>query len=120
MREYIVNLTNNLIGKHGFDDLARRLCKVDLLRHIKYCLEADDVAMMNPETMGRIMSSLEIGDLMTSKQELFSFLRFNGNGADLFRELVATCLAHAICIRFYSEEAEGYGVPAYRRGKEGR
>ncbi len=118
MREYLVNLTNALIGKHRFDAADAIFTREEMFAYTKGCLEVEEISKMNPETLGHIMASFELGDLMVSKQELFSSLHFGGDGEALFKELVATCLAHAIVIRFHAEEAAGYGVPAYRRGKE--
>lgn len=122
MREYIVNLTNNLIGKHRFDIVAlrhRHSRRDTLVGKVKERIEIGDVANMSHETLGRIMGSLEIGDVMASKQDLFSQVHFAGDCGDLLRELVALCLAYAITARLDHDDIRMNDIPAYRREKEG-
>lgn len=91
--EYITNLTTNLITKNRYD--AHPL-SADFVTHVKDDLEFLDVKSMTPETLGRIMGSFEIGDVMASKKELFEGVTFGGDCEQLLRELVALCLALAI------------------------
>jgi hypothetical protein len=56
----------------------------------------DDVSAMSHATLGRIMGSLHMGDLMVGKEELLRSLRFAGDGEDLLRELMGSCLAYVI------------------------
>lgn len=99
MREYIVNLTNNLIGKNNYDEIWAHRSRLGgyegFLKHVKVDLEnCDDVRNMNPETLGKIMCSFEIGDVMSSHpgREVL----FTGDCEQLLRDLVATCLAYVI------------------------
>ena len=119
MREYIQNLTDNLIAKNHYDvvDLKLRGEKnypASLVDHVKLDLAAGDVRKMNPETLGKIMCSLETGDVMANKQELLvDNLGFGGDCEDLLRELVSLCLAFAIRDRL--DNYSGFSlVPPYR------
>src|SRR5258708_3435653 len=103
VQPYIKNLTENLIGKHCYHRVARELSRRQFVEHIKDDLENDDVRKMNPETLGKIMCALEIGDVMAGKQELFGALHFAGDPGDVLRELVSLCLAYAILGRFDEE-----------------
>lgn len=97
MNPYIVNLTNNLIGRHHYDEIFNRTEDLeDFVRHVKTDLEANDVGVMSPPKLGEIMCSFEIGDVMVSKAGLFSSVHFSGNCEELLRELVSLCLAYAI------------------------
>ncbi|MFZ1719920.1 MAG: hypothetical protein WAU28_01035 [Candidatus Moraniibacteriota bacterium] len=94
MSPYIQNLTNNLIGKNGYDRLG--LHPSELVKHIKFDLEVGDVSKMNPETLGKIMAAFDNGDVMASKSELFNLVSFSGDCGDFLRELVSACLAMTI------------------------
>jgi hypothetical protein len=112
MRKYIVNLTDHLIGKNHFDELA----SVDGERFLDYVtklLEVAEVREMRPETLGKIMCEFELGDLQVSKQEMQRRIYFSGEGEDMLRHLVSFCLALAIEARLAPEpEAD---IPPYRR-----
>jgi len=118
MREYIQNLTNNLIAKNHYDQVDLRLrgeqnYPNNLVDHIKWDLAAGDVRKMNPETLGKIMANFEIGDVMASKKELLvDNLGFAGDCEDLLRELVALCLAFVIRDRL--DHSDMNHVPSYR------
>jgi hypothetical protein len=120
MRPYIVNLTNNLIGKNRFDRVPMYLPGRPLIEWVKEELQIGDVADMSPETLGRIMGSLQIGDVMASKAELLGDLHFGGDCEGMLRELVAICLAYAIAGRLESAETRMKDIPAYRHAKETR
>ena len=111
MSPYIVNLTNHLIGKNGYDKL--QLLSRDFCKHVALDLWSGDVVEMKPAKLGEIMASFEIGDVMASKQELFELANFSGDCEDLLRTLVCACLAYTIWGRiFCSEELK---LPPYRR-----
>lgn len=93
MREYIVNLTNHLITKNRYDAYP---LKGDFINYVANDLEHSDIKDMSPETLGKIMCSLEFGDVMAGKNELLGEIHFSGNPEDTFRELVARCLAYTI------------------------
>lgn len=122
MREYIVNLTNNLIGENCLDDLLRVVhSRKRFIERVSIALEVNEFAKMNDETIGRIMGSLETCDVPASKKELLFDLRFTGDCGDLLRELASRCLTHAIYGRLVPDELREFDVPAYHRNKkEGR
>lgn len=70
MRQYIQNLTDNLIGKNRYDEIWwKRIQNADeFLRYIKTDLETGDVRDMKAETLGKIMCSFETGDVMASSR----------------------------------------------------
>lgn len=113
MRTYIINLTNQLIGKHAFDRLDRMNCD-QFIFHVKSVLELVDVHDMKPETLGKVMCSFEHGDVPTSKEGLFRHITYGGDCTRVLRELVAFCLARAIYERLTAESEMG-DIPAYRR-----
>ncbi|MBI1957081.1 MAG: hypothetical protein HYS44_01315 [Candidatus Niyogibacteria bacterium] len=117
MRPYIKNLTDNLIGKHRFDDAFKRESDRDeFLRQVQFDLENIDVNDMKPETLGKIMCSFEVGDVMAAKEHLAQGIHFAGDCGEMLRELVALCLAYAIRERLEESEYEhGSPVPPYRR-----
>ena len=65
MREYIVNLTNNLIGEHKFDSMIDRpdVDEPDFLRQAAATLMAQNISRMSPETLGRILCELDGTDI---------------------------------------------------------
>jgi AraC-like DNA-binding protein len=118
MREYIQNLTDNLIARNHYDKVDLKMrgeqnYPNNLVDHIKWDLATGDVRKMNPETLGRIMCSLETGDVMASKKELLvDNLGFAGDCEDLLRELVALCLAFVIRDRL--DHSAGFNTtPSY-------
>jgi len=117
MREYIVNLTDGLIGRNHFDGLSLVYSREGFLYHVRRELELGEVAVMSPETLGRIMGSLEIGDVMASKAELLGGLCFGGDCGDLLRELVSRCLSHVIYQRLEPDATRVPNIPAYRRNR---
>lgn len=96
MRPYIVNLTSHLIGKNRYDVIFLRPDVLDFVRHVKLDLDSGDVRNMSPETLGKIMCSFEVGDIIASKQELLEGVHFSGDCEEMLRELVSLCLAYAI------------------------
>ena len=104
MKQYLVNLTNHLIGKNGYDATFYRIGNPDkFVEHVKTDLEAIDVQAMSPAKLGEIMCSFEIGDVMASKNDLFNGVHFSGNCEEMLRELVSLCLAYAIRDRLSEE-----------------
>ena len=95
-KEYVGNLTRNLINAGDYRYLFKRVGRSEFVSYVKLDLEAGAVAKMNPETLGRIMASFEIGDVMASGRELFANVHFVGDCEDLLRQLVSICLAYAI------------------------
>ena len=116
MRQYIQNLTDNLTGKNRYDEIWERIQNADeFLKHIKTDLEIGDVRDMNPETLGKIMCSLETGDVMASKDDLFKGVHFGGDCGEMLREMVALSLAYVIRNRVDRSTRDSSYFPAYHR-----
>jgi hypothetical protein len=116
MEQYIVNLTGNLIGKHHFDDAKKILTDADaFLNHIQLELLLDDVKYMVPATLGEILCSFGIGEVMAS--HLGKEVGFAGDCEGMLRELVARALAYVIRDRL-DETRPNQNVPSYVRGKK--
>jgi hypothetical protein len=118
MRKYIKDLTDNLISKNHYDMVAEMLIKAGkfsemFVGHVKLDLEACDVAKMRPETLGKIMASFEVGDVMTSREELFESLYFGGDCESLLRQSVSLALAYVIRDRL--DSISGSSVPWKRK-----
>jgi hypothetical protein len=122
MKQYIVNLTNNLIGKNVYDAIFYRINNLEkFVEHVKTDLEAGDVRAMSPTKLGEIMCSFETGDVMASKKELFNGVHFSGDCEELLRELVSLCLAYAIRDRLSEEHLPGIPkwegrIPGFQAG----
>ena len=115
MRQYIINLTDNLIGKHRLDRKQKFLNGEEVLRKFYEATIENDVAQMSPETLGKIMCSLEIGDVMISQEEFRLKCLFWGDGRDMLNILVTFFLARVIYDRLKPWSQESGAVP-YRRG----
>lgn len=114
MSPYIVNLTDNLISKNRYDQfVGLNLNRKEFLDYVKTDLSVGDVQDMRPETLGKIMASFQIGDVMASKEELFKGTSFAGTCGDFLRELTALCLAFAIHQRLSADRMSG--VPKYKK-----
>jgi hypothetical protein len=112
MKEYIVNLTNNLIRKNRYDELFTKMNNPgEFLAHVTFELESQDVRVMNPEKLGIIMCSLETGDIMAGKKELLGSLNFSGDCEETLRQFVALCLAYVIKERLDPHPASPTVVP---------
>jgi hypothetical protein len=116
MTPYIVNLTNTLIDKHRFDVLFcnREDYMPDFTEMVAEILSADDIRQMNPETLGRILGSMETGDVIASKQELKERLYFGGDLGEMLRSMVAVCVAYVITSRLDPKMEESH-IPRYNR-----
>jgi hypothetical protein len=98
--QYIVNLTNDLITRNRYDGVPKK----DFLEVVADDLERRDVAKMNPATLGKILCSIESGDVLIGKAELLGALHFSGDCDRLLRELVARVLAQVIKDRLENEQ----------------
>ena len=122
MKQYIVNLTNHLIGKNRFDETFYRIGNLEkFVEHVKTDLEAGDVRTMSPAKLGEIMCSFEVGDVMAGKKDLFNGVHFSGDCEEMLRELVSLCLAFAIRDRLSEERLPGIPrwegrVPGFQAG----
>lgn len=123
MQKYLINLTNQLIDQHRYDAVyAAAGCprinspEFGLFFHpLKLDIEIQFLARVSGATMGRIMCSLDTGDVLAQGSD---FLRegafpFTGDCRQLQMHITATCLAYAIYARL---RGVNY-VPAYRPGK---
>jgi hypothetical protein len=118
MNQYIENLTDNLIRRHHFDADWEEMENQDrekFLKQIKDDLDDLDVCKMKPETLGRVMCSIELGNVMASKEDLFQGVCFAGQCGDLLRDLVSLCLAYIIRERILATpDIEATGLIPYR------
>lgn len=109
MREYIVNLTNNLIGKHGFDlmfESMKARAKQDkegsdwereFVRWVAVTISSGDVREMSPKTLGKIVCSVEDHERPCHYQPP----SFYGCTPDQYlRSLASSFLAWSILYRF--------------------
>jgi hypothetical protein len=110
-RQYLINLTNNLIAKNGYYRVF--LSRADLRKHIAQDLAyGGDIFKMSPAKLGEIMAAFDIGDVMASKEELFALVHFAGDPEEMLRELVSSCLAFYIVSRLTDDESH---ITPYRR-----
>lgn len=121
MTPYIQRITDSLIGKHRFNESFHRTPhKAIFIESTATTLEVDDVEKMSPGTLGRILCSFEIGDVMARKEELIGGLHFSGDLSAMLRELVSVCLAYAIHDRLDPTMEEShiphYGKPKHKSG----
>ena len=122
MKQYIVNLTNHLIGKNRFDETFYRIGNPDkFVERVKTDLEAGDVRAMSPTKLGEIMCSFEIRDVVASRKELFNGIHFCGDCEELLRELVSLCLAYSIRERLSEDRLRGIPkwegrIPGFQAG----
>ncbi len=122
MKQYIVNLTNHLIGKNRFDEIFYRIGNPEgFVKHVKTDLEAGDIRTMSSTKLGEIMCSFEIGDVITGQKDLFNGVHFSGDCEELLRELVSLCLAYAIKDRLSEERLPGIPkwegrIPGFQAG----
>lgn len=103
MRLYIVNLTNYLIGKHGFDLMFGNMkaraksaprWKQEFVSWVHVTISSKDVREMSPETLGKVMCSFEGCELLGIRPA--SFL---GEPGECLRDLVSLFLAQSIRYR---------------------
>ena len=126
MRKYIINLTDHLTKKHRFDDDMGRLLtgwsiaisnESDFVAQVAQTLEFGALRDMTPERLGHVMASFEIGDVMTTKEEIFKHVHFSGDCEDFFREQVAFCLACVIRDRLTPNADLAKHIPPFKRSK---
>jgi len=117
MREYIVNLTNNLIGKHGFDLMFNSMKTRDLadgwegifVKLICDTISSRDVREMSPETLGKVMCSLEGSELPAYNPGLYF-----GKPDQYLRGIVSSFLAWQIRYRLDASALERHSkIPPY-------
>ena len=114
MRPYIQNLTDYLIGKNKFDELVKQVTATDLfVSQVKSSLWNDEISIMRPDTLGRIMCSFELGDVQCRNPG--HEIGFSGDCEMMLRELVAVCLAWTIWARLRDDQERESTVPRYQR-----
>lgn len=118
MRKYIENLTSHFILKNRYNAALSMIDGEDdfLLYYLKTDLLSGDVRQMSPKTLGKIMCSFEIGDVMASTEDLFNGVSFSGDCEEMLRELVAHCLAYKIKDVLLGKEFSTYEVFVRLRG----
>ena len=102
--KYIQNLIKNLIAKNLYArsfDRDLKPSQEEFVMHVYQDLLSDDVYEMNPGTLGKIMCAFEIGQVLTTRQEIFNYLRFSGDCEDFLRSQVALFLALMIRDQYY-------------------
>ncbi len=116
MRKYIVDLTNHLIAKNGYDREFKIINKKLFLLAVKGDLYCGDVGKMSPATLGKVMCSFETGDVTATHPG--KGVPFTGDCEVMLREIVALCLAYVIRDRLDPNEQEGWGIPLYKASKK--
>ena len=113
MRKYIVDLTNSLIRQGNFDEMWIRLRRdpEKFIGHVATDLAAGDVGIMTPETLGRIMCNLELGDVGVG--HLGQEAHFSGDCGDFLREIVSIALAYVIRDRLDESHPNPNNPPPY-------
>jgi len=117
MREYIVNLTNNLIGKHGFDLVFESMRTRDLadgwegifVKLVCDTISSRDVRGWSPETLGKVLCSLEGSELPAYNPGLYF-----GRPDQYLRDVVSSFLAWQIRYRLDAAVLERHSkIPPY-------
>ena len=118
MKKYIVNLTNNLIGKHGFDLMFKSMNDQDFadgwqsrfVKLVRDTIGSRDVREMSPETLGKVICSLEGSELPAFNPGLYF-----GKLEQYLRDIVSSFLAWSICYRLDSDALKRHDkIPPYR------
>jgi len=118
MREYIVNLTNNLIGKHGFDLMFNSMKAENLAegwqeifaKLVRSTISPRDVRKMSPETLGKVMCSFEEDELPSCYNPGLFF----GKPDQYLKNIVSYFLAWSIRCRLEVTDGAEHGkIPAY-------
>lgn len=97
MTQYLINLTEDLIGKYNFHKVVKTkaLDFKQFGKHIEVTLLCNDVEIWAAETLGRVL-----GDLTTNEVTMNPLVdpghSYNGSCKDLLRDIVSRCLAHVI------------------------
>jgi hypothetical protein len=117
MKQYIVNLTDDLIKRHRlcevyceFNSLAS---KPDFIVRAKGRIAAS-ICRMNPCKLGEILGDIENGEVIASKEELLLHVTYRGNMLYTFQDLVAAALAYAVHSRLGPASVE-LGFPPFRK-----
>ena len=128
MRTYIKNLTDNLIGKHGFDlvfDSMRNSAaargwkesswKEQFVEFVHLTINAQDIRAMSDETLGKVFCSIEESDIPAVS------LNFFGNPERFLRDSISRLLAYTIRYRIDAARGQKQGkIPPYLSSSTGR
>ena len=113
MRTYIVNLTDNLIGEHRLEEMFYGSSTSESFLKTIDPLIFHSVQYWSPETLGKVIASVEQLECPTLDIEL---------GTDMIRYLrilAARLLARSILYRLEVACGESHGkIPAYRLRSE--
>lgn len=111
MREYIKNLTTSLISMHELDAYAKdwKYDKEGLPTSL-YGVVMRSVSEMTPQTLGKILCSLEPSDV---RHQLPAPFEFPYNFQKELPEVVGWCLASAIADRLDAGPDRNKTVPVY-------
>jgi hypothetical protein len=124
MRKYLVDLTNDLIRKNGFEEYMARLLSgwsIALVSNSDFValaaqeLEVGAVGEMTGKKLAQIVDSFELGDVHTTKEEIFKHVRFSGDCKDLLRQQVAFFLACIIRDRLSPTADSVRFVPPFKK-----
>lgn len=116
MKEYIVNLTNNLIGKYGLNLVFESMKATNPSGHtqqffklVYMTISSNDVREMSPETLGKVICSME-GDEIPAMCPA----DYMGNPDAYLRLAASKFLAWSILYRFDSVALKRHTrIPAY-------
>lgn len=119
MKKYIVDLTTDIIRRAGYYETVKYMLRNNspefVIEFLKFEIETGPLAppKMSPETIGRILGSLEKWDVLASSEAFFKNVRFAGDPADTFCALAANCLAHIIFYRINPDQDTIRHIPEY-------
>lgn len=117
MRQYIVNLTNNLIGTHGFDLVFESMkaqkktveWKEEFVHLVLVTIGSREVRAMSPETLGKVICSM-----MELELPAYTPGHFFGKPEQYLRDIASSMLAWSIRYRLDEGSRKYHGmVPAY-------
>jgi hypothetical protein len=112
--QYLVNLSNSLIGSNRYDEKARSYLdrRPQFRKQLAVDLSICEVSEMKPAKLGEIMAAFDVGDVMATKEEIFELVHFAGDCEEMLREIVSVCLAFYIDSRLNDKHPS---IPPYRR-----
>lgn len=108
--QYLVNLTNDLIRKSGYDLMAMR--GQELRKHIFNHLAFGWIEKLSIPKLAEIISSFEINEI-GSKDQVYGLADGFLDGRNMLERLASACLAIYIENRLYCPER--YDLPPFSR-----
>jgi len=121
MKEYIVNLTNDLIGRHGldlvFETMKQRASqtntdawKEEFVYLVRAQISSRSIRKMSSETLGKVICSLEGSELPAFNPGLYF-----GEPEQYLRDIVSSFLAWSIRYRLDSDALKRHDkIPPYK------